>query len=248
MWHTIVTQPTKERKALGSLPMGVRVSVVIPARDEAATVAGVVRAAVEAADEVVVVNDGSTDDTAGAARAAGARVVSTPPQGKGRAMRAGLAASSGDLVVFADADVTSFDSRFVTGLVEPLARDEIVFVKGYYHRPGEGGRVNELVARPMLRLLFPELASIRQPLGGEYAGRRSVLEALAFEPGYGVDVGLLIDVASRHGAAAIAQADLGVRVHRNRPLASLAPTAQEVMEAMLDRAGVLTPLSQRRLA
>ncbi|HEV7887307.1 MAG TPA: hypothetical protein VGO92_07085, partial [Acidimicrobiales bacterium] len=117
-------------------------------------------------------------------------------------------------------------------------RDEVVFVKGYYERPGEGGRINELVARPLLSLLFPALEFVRQPLGGEYAGRRAVLEALDFEPGYGVDVGLLIDVASRHGASAVAQADLGVRVHRNRPLADLVPASHAVIEAVLDRAGI----------
>jgi glucosyl-3-phosphoglycerate synthase len=217
-----------------------RVSVVIPARNEAATVAGVVAGARAAADEVVVVDDGSTDDTAAVARAAGARVVAAAaPHGKGRAMRTGLAAARGDVVVFADADVTSFGVHYVHGLVEPLARnDDVVFVKGYYHRPGEGGRINELVARPLLSLLFPALSFVRQPLGGEYAGRRSVLEALDFEPGYGVDIGLLIDVFTEHGAGAIAQADLGVRVHRNRTLAELVPASEAVLEAALSRTGV----------
>jgi glucosyl-3-phosphoglycerate synthase len=227
----------------------VHVSVVIPARNEAATVAAVVAVARRAADEVVVVDDGSTDDTAGVAAAAGARVVRQAPQGKGRAMRAGLAASTGDVVVFADADLTSFDRRYVTALVEPLAHhDGVVFVKAHYQRPGEGGRINELVARPLLTRLFPALSGILQPCGGEYAGRRAVLEALAFEPGYGVDVGLLIDIAERHGAGAIAQVDLGVRGHRNRPLAQLAPAAYEVVDVVLDRAGVGSAASSRRPA
>jgi glucosyl-3-phosphoglycerate synthase len=227
----------------------VHVSVVIPARNEQATVAAVVAAARGAADEVVVVDDGSTDDTAGAAAAAGALVVRQRPQGKGVAMWAGLAASRGDVVVFADADVTSFEPSYVHRLVEPLARhDGVVFVKGHYLRPGEGGRINELVARPLLSRLFPELARILQPCGGEYAGRRAVLAALAFEPGYGVDVGLLIDIANRHGAGAIAQVDLGVRVHRNRPLADLAPAAYEVVDVVLDRAGAGSAASSRRPA
>ena len=216
------------------------VSVVIPARNEAGTVAGVVRAAREAADEVVVVDDGSVDDTAAVAAAAGARVVSTLPAGKGRAMVAGLAATAGDVVVFADADVTSFSARYVAGLVEPLLRDpSIVFVKATYARPGEGGRLNELVARPLVAELFPEVAFVRQPLGGEYAGRRAVLEALDFEPGYGVEMGLLLDIARLHGADAIAQVELDARVHRNRPLADLVPAAHEIVRVVLDRAGVV---------
>lgn len=226
-----------------------RVSAVIPARDEAATVGHVVRVCRRLVDEVVVVDDGSVDGTGGAAAAAGALVVPVPggARGKGRAMRVGLAASSGSIVLFADADVTSFDEGYVRGLVEPLlAHDELVFVKGDYDRQG-GGRVNELVARPLLRLLFPALAHIRQPLGGEYAGRRAVLEAVEFEDGYGVDIGLLLDIASVYGAGAVAQADLGVRVHRNRPLSELSGAAEEVMAVMLDRAGV-APAPARRLA
>jgi glucosyl-3-phosphoglycerate synthase len=219
----------------------------VPARDEAATVAQVVRAALPAADEVVVVDDGSTDGTGDVARAAGARVLRTTGLGKGAAMRAGLGATTADIVVFIDADLTNFHEGFVRGLVAPLlAHDAIAFVKAYYERPGEGGRVNELVARPLLSLLFPELSFVLQPLGGEYAGRRAVLEAVDFERGYGVDIGLLLDIAARHGTAAIAQVDLGVRVHRNRPLDELTPAAREVMEAVFDRAGVVVrPVATR---
>lgn len=214
-----------------------RVSVVVPARDEAPTVGHVVRVCLPLVDEVVVVDDRSQDDTAGAAAAAGATVVLGEGRGKGRAMRTGLAATTAGIVMFADADVTSFDAGYVRGLVDPLVQhDELVFVKGDYDRP-EGGRLNELVARPLLRLLFPELSHIRQPLGGEYAGRRAVLEALSFEDGYGVDVGLLLDVAARHGVGAVAQAHVGVRVHRNRPLSALSDAAEEVMAVVLDRAG-----------
>jgi len=229
-------------KALGVI------SVVIPARDEAATVAGMVDVCRRAAGEVVVVDDCSSDDTAAVALAAGARVVRGPGRGKGAAMRAGLAASTGNIVVFADADVTSLGPRFVTALAQPLIdRDEVVFVKGRYERAGAGGRVNELVARPLLERLFPALAFVEQPLGGEYAGRRAVLEALSFEGGYGVDVGLLLDIAARHGVGAIAQVDLGVRVHRNRPLSELRGPAHEVVDVILDRAGVAAP-EQRRPA
>ena len=224
-----------------------RVSVVIPARNESATVARVVRAVAGSAAEVIVVDDGSTDDTAGVAAAAGARVVSQPPLGKGLAMRAGLDAAAGDVVVFVDADVDAagFSYGFVRRLVEPFADERVVLVKASYQRAGEGGRVNELVARPLLDRLFPALSFVAQPLGGEYAGRRAVLDALAFEPGYGVDIGLLLDVAARHGAGSIAQVDLGVRTHRNRPLAELAPMARAVMDVVLDRAGVVAPASRR---
>jgi glucosyl-3-phosphoglycerate synthase len=151
--------------------------------------------------------------------------------------------------MFADADVTSFDGRWVLALLRPLRQhDDVVFVKGYYERAGAGGRINELVARPALELLFPELSFVRQPLGGEYAGRRAVLEAVDFESGYGVDVGLLIDIALRHGPSSIGQADLGVRVHRNRPLADLVPASREVLEVVLDRAGALDAAPSRRLA
>ena len=222
-----------------------RVSVVIPARDEAATVGHVVRVCLPLVDEVVVVDDRSQDDTAGVAAAAGARVVPGEGRGKGRAMRTGLTATTGAVVVFADADVTSFDAGYVRGLVDPLLHhDEIVFVKGTYDRQG-GGRVNELVARPLLNLLFPELAHVLQPLGGEYAGRRAVLEAVPFEDGYGVDIGLLLDIAKRHGTGAIAQVDLGLRVHRNRPLSALAGAAQEVMAVVFDRAGVVLAPARR---
>jgi glucosyl-3-phosphoglycerate synthase len=235
---------------------GRRVSLVIPARNEAVTVAGVVAVGVGLSgiiDEVVVVDDGSLDATAAVAREAGARVVSAGGVGKGGAMAVGLAATTGEVVVFADADVTSFDRRFLLGLVGPLLlHDDIALVKGSYERPGAGGRVNELVARPLLALLFPELARVHQPLGGEYAGRRAVLEAVSFEDGYGVDIGLLLDVAERHGTSSIAQVDLGVRAHRNRPLAELAPIAQAVMAVVFDRAGVSVGQSDldhwRRLA
>ncbi len=240
-----------ERKA------GTSVSVCLPARDEAATV-GLVVARIVAelverhplVDEVLVVDDRSTDTTAAVARAAGATVVATadvlpecgPAAGKGEAMWKSLAASHGDLVVWCDADLRDFDPRFVSGLVGPLLADaEIAFVKGCYRRdldgrPGEGGRVTELVARPLVRLLFPDLARFAQPLAGECAGRRTVLERLPFAPGYGVDLALLIDVAASVGIDAMAQVDLGWRSHRNRPLRELSAQAEAVLAAGLHRA------------
>ncbi len=230
-----------------------RVSVCLPARDEEATVgpivAAIVRELVErrgVVDEVVVVDDGSTDGTAAAAAAAGAMVVAAadvlpgqgPGTGKGEALWKALHVATGDIVVFIDADLRDFDPAFVTGLLRPFADPGIGYVKGFYERPDGGGRVTELVARPMIGLFFPELAHIRQPLGGEFAGRREVLEQVPFVQGYGVDLGLLVDVAARFGVESIAQADLGVRNHRNRPLDELAVQATSVLRVALLRAGV----------
>ncbi len=222
-----------------------RVTVCVPARNEEATVGAVVGAVASLGplvDEVVVVDDGSQDATAAVASAAGARVVPHHgPPGKGAAMRRGFEATTGELVVFLDADVVGFDPAFVPRLLGPLLLDEAcVLVKGFYERPlGEqatgGGRVTELVAKPLLALLFPELEAVRQPLAGETAARRVALEALTFEPGYGVELGLLLDVAAKFGPAAVAQVDLGVRRHRNRSLEELGPQAQDVLRAALAR-------------
>lgn len=231
-----------------------RVSVCLPARDEARTIGAIVRTirrelvAPGAVTEVLVVDDGSTDATAIQASAAGALVVvadgSAPGSsaGKGAALRTGLAAAAGDVVVFCDADVTNFSARFVTGLLAPLADPSVQFVKGYYERPLQGrndggGRVTELVARPLISLLFPHLRHIRQPLAGEFAGRRGALEAVEFEPGYAVDLALLIDLADRFGVDSIAQADLGERFHRNRTLAELSEQSVSILAMAFDRAG-----------
>jgi glucosyl-3-phosphoglycerate synthase len=235
------------------------VSVCLPARDEGSTIGGIV-AAIRGplvddhtlVDEIIVVDDGSSDDTAAAAAAAGASVVSTADPfgelplgtGKGEALWRGLAASTGDLVVFCDADITDFDTRFIVGLVGPLLVDPTVsFVKGFYerpdlHAPGTGGRTTELVARPVISLLFPSLTRIVQPLSGEYAARRVVLEQVPFVQGYGVDLGLLVDVERRFGPAAIAQVDLVSRHHRNRSLDELSPQALSIMQTAFARVGL----------
>lgn len=243
---------------LAEAKAGLTVSVVMPARDEAETVAGIVtclRAQLVPAglvDEVIVVDDGSTDGTAAVAAAAGARVVTAGTlltdegwgPGKGGAMWEGLHAAEGDLVVYLDADVSNFGPHFVTGLLGPLLADpEVALVKAFYARPlgglpGEGGRVTELTARPLLSVLFPHLASIVQPLAGECAGRREILEQVPFVHGYGVELGLLVDVSELVGTGALAQVDLGTRVHRNRPLAELSAQATAVLCAALQRAGL----------
>ncbi|HEX2062996.1 MAG TPA: glucosyl-3-phosphoglycerate synthase [Acidimicrobiales bacterium] len=233
------------------------VTVCLPARDEAATVGAIVACVHDElvarhplVDEVLVVDDGSRDGTAAVARAGGARVVATGGVGKGRAMWTGLREAQGDVVVFCDADVENFASFFVTGLVGPLLVDEsIAFVKGSYGRPlngrpGQGGRVTELMAKPLLRALFPHLGGVDQPLGGECAGRRRVLGKVPFVEGYGVDVGLVLDVAAMYGVGSMAQVDLGERRHRNRPLEELAGPAEEVMNVVLARAGIRPAVAQ----
>jgi glucosyl-3-phosphoglycerate synthase len=231
---------------------GRRVSVCLPARNEASTVGTIVgavrRALVRSAggaglvDEIVVVDDVSSDETGEIARRAGARVVRRPDDpGKGRAMRTALDVSTGDIVVFLDADVSNFDPRYITRLVGPLLlHGDVALVKGFYERPlagrpSEGGRVTELVARPLIELLFPELGDVRQPLAGETAAPRRVLDTVSLEPDYGVELGLLVDVARKFGAGSIGQVDLGVRVHRNRPLPELRPQARDVVRAALAR-------------
>jgi glucosyl-3-phosphoglycerate synthase len=239
--------------------LGLTVSVCLPARNEEPTVGHIVatvrRELVEQAglvDEVVVVDDGSTDGTAEAAHWEGAVVhtvadvlpAAGPGRGKGNALWTSLYATEGDVVCWVDADVRNFTARFVTDLLAPLLEDpEIGFVKGYYRRPLDaqptgGGRVTELVARPLVSALFPHLAHIVQPLAGEYAGRRLLLERVPFVEGWGVELGLLIDLAAEFGVDTIAQRDLGVREHRNRPLDELAPQAMEVLLTGLRRAGV----------
>lgn len=245
--------------ALVMAKAGRTISVCLPARDEEPTVGAIVASIIgeltaagggpALVDQVLVVDDQSTDATAHRAERAGADVVRTTSGegGKGAAMRLALERSEGDLVAFVDADIENFAPHFVTGLLLPLLScDDIALVKGHYRRPlagqpGEGGRVTELVAKPALDLLFPHLSGIRQPLAGETAAPRAVLDKLELVDGYGVEIGLLIDVADRLGVGAIAQVDLGTRVHRNRPLHELRPQATDVLRTALARAGVPEP-------
>jgi len=237
-----------------------RVSVVLPARNEAATVGDVVTTLRESLvdrvgliDELLVVDGDSEDRTCEVARRAGARVVRQSEvlphlgtvSGKGEAMWKGLAVAEGDLLVYLDADIVEIGPRFVVGLLGPLLHEpDVLLTKAVYDRPlatgGEvqdsgGGRVTELLARPAMALWFPDLAGVAQPLSGEIAARRSLLEQLPFVQGYGVEVAMLIDVVDRFGPAAIRQVDLGSRTHDHQELPALGRMAAELLQVLAAR-------------
>jgi glucosyl-3-phosphoglycerate synthase len=230
------------------------VSVCLPARDEANTIGPIVaeihhhlvRSGI--VDELIVIDDHSHDATAAIAARHGAQVMASADilaeygegHGKGEVLWKSLQVTRGDVVVWCDADLRNFHHRFVSGVLGPLlCEPSVEFVKAFYQRPdasGEGGgRVTELVARPLIALLFPALAELHQPLAGEYGGRRAVLEQLPFVEGYGVEMGLLIDLLRLRGTDGLAQVDLDVRHHRNRPLADLGPQASAIMQTVLRR-------------
>lgn len=224
-------------------------SVIIPALNEEDTVAAVVESVL--ADEpleVIVIDSDSADCTASEARAAGATVLNwrdvlpeLPPRpGKGEALWRGVAAARGDIVAFVDADLIDPRPHIVRDLVEPFHDPAIQLVKAHYRRalhgqPTGGGRVTELTAKPLLRMLFPELSAIKQPLSGEYAMRSSAARTVPFAEGYAVEVAILIDVCARWGIGAIAETDLGDRAHRNRPLSDLSAMADVVATTIISR-------------
>ena len=244
---------------LRDLPDRPSVAVILPALNEVATVGQIVTTIHDELllpgliDELVVVDSGSTDATAEVATRAGARVVRredvlpdlAPVPGKGEAMWRGVAATTSELVVFIDADLQSFTSSYVSALLGPLLTDPAIsLVKAVYERPlmaGEytvpagGGRVTELVARPLLNRFWPELSAVVQPLAGEYAARRALLESLPFPCGYGVELALLVDTYNRCGLNAIAQVDLGVRVHRHHNSHGLGLMAAEILHTAMSR-------------
>jgi glycosyltransferase involved in cell wall biosynthesis len=249
-----------------------RVSVVLPARNEQETVGSIVETLVTdlveevpLVDEVVVMDSRSTDSTAAVARAAGARVVPVDAVvpagiaagGKGEALWASLLVTDGDLLVFLDADLQDFTSRYVVGLLGPLVlHPEVAYVKATYDRPlttaagvapAGGGRVTELLARPLLNAWWPRLSGFVQPLSGEYAGRRSVLEQVPFVTGYGVEVGLLIDLLDLVGLDGLAQVDLERRVHRHQQDQALGRMSAELLQAIVRRLPPGTPVPRQEL-
>ncbi|MEB3981230.1 glucosyl-3-phosphoglycerate synthase [Mycobacterium sp. 663a-19] len=252
-------RPTWTVAELVAAKAGRTISVVLPALNEEDTIESVIDSITPLVDgpdglvdELIVLDSGSTDDTEIRAIAAGARVVSreqalpeVPARpGKGEALWRSLAATSGDIVVFVDSDLIDPHPMFVPWLVGPLLTgDGIHLVKSFYRRPLNagatgGGRVTELVARPLLAALRPELGCILQPLGGEYAASRELLTSLPFAPGYGVEIGLLVDTFDRLGLDAIAQVNLGVRAHRNRPLSELGAMSRQVIATLFARCGI----------
>src|SRR6201995_1802859 len=241
------------------------VSVCLPARNEERTIGAIIRALTPlreggVIDQIVVV-DASTDGTGRIAGELGPEVHNQndlrpemgPVLGKGDAMWRSLAVLTGDVIVFLDADSEHFGAHFACGLLGPLLCDNrISFVKGLYRRPfrvGEmtlpdgGGRVTELTARPLLNLFYPDLAGIAQPLAGEVAARRELLESLPFVTGYGVDIALLVDAYQAVGLEGLAQVDLDVRQNAHQPLRNLGPMAFAVLRPLasrLERDGRLT--------
>ncbi len=237
---------------------GATVAVVLPALNEAPTIGAICKVIASRlmdqqglVDELLVVDSGSEDDTIDVARAAGATVHRTaaileerlewgPRLGKGETLWRSLAVVNSDIVVWVDSDNKAFDERFVIDLVTPLLLEsEIALCKGFYERPvadGTGGaRVTELLVRPLLNMLYPELAGLIQPLSGEYSMRTETARKLPFFTGYGVEIGLLFDVTEKLGLDALAQSDLGVRFHRNRDVLALGRTAHQVLQVMLRR-------------
>ncbi|MEU6553020.1 glucosyl-3-phosphoglycerate synthase [Streptomyces sp. NPDC046915] len=244
---------------------GQSVSVVLPALNEEETVGDIVAIIrhdlvrqVPLVDEIVVVDSGSTDRTSEVAAAAGARVVhrdAVLPRipavpGKGEVLWRSLLVTRGDIVCFIDADLREFSSDFVSGIVGPLLTDpDVDLVKGMYDRPlggaaGQGGRVTELMARPLLNMHWPQLAGFVQPLGGEYAARRSLLEQLPFPVGYGVELGMLVDALHLVGLDALAQVDVGVRKHRHQDgqaLGRMAAAIYRTAQLRLARGHLIRP-------
>lgn len=239
---------------------GVTISLGLPTLNEEATIGPILAIAREVLmerypllDEIVVIDSASTDRTREIARAMGVPVYihqEVLPEvgayrGKGEALWKSLYILRGDLIVWTDTDITNYHPRFIYGLVGPLLRSpRIGLVKGFYRRPirvgerlqaGGGGRVTELVARPLINLFFPELSGLIQPLSGEYAGRREVLEQLPFFTGYGVEIGLLIDILERFGLWSIAQVDLQERIHRNQDLEALSKMAFAIIQVVIRR-------------
>ncbi|MDQ3937818.1 MAG: glucosyl-3-phosphoglycerate synthase, partial [Chloroflexota bacterium] len=236
------------------------ISAVLPTLNESATIGPIVRAARRELmerhrllDELLVIDSDSDDDTRQIAEEEGARVAIHSHvlarygsyRGKGEALWKSLYETSGDLVVWSDTDIVDWHPRFIYGTLGPLlVEPRIGYVKGYYQRPiveggilkeGGGGRVTELVARPLINMFFPELSGYIQPLAGEYAGRRAHLEQIPFFTGYAVEIGHLIDLAERLGLNGFGQVDLELRIHRNQELEGLSRMSFVILQAVMKR-------------
>jgi glucosyl-3-phosphoglycerate synthase len=244
------------------------ISVVIPTHNEVATIGRIVETAKKKlmeetplVDEIIVMDGDSNDGTSQAALNAGAKVLQVddvyadgmPVYGKGAAIWKSLFTASGDIIVCIDADILNFGPHFIYGLIGPfLENKEILFAKAYYNRPlklggsvheNYGGRVTEILVRPLLSAFVPELAKLFQPLSGEYAFLRKPVESIPFSSGYGVEIGLIFDLYKKYGLHRFAQVDMGTRYHRNRPVNELGKMAFGIIQTMLrklEREGALT--------
>lgn len=264
-WFAENTFHSREFADIGKLvemkrKQGTTISVGLPALNEEKTIGKIIETIKGSLvdqhpllDELVVIDSGSTDATVEIARGLGVPVYQHSEilpgcgsyRGKGEALWKSLHVLKGDIVAWIDTDIRNIHPGFVYGIVGPLLREpQIKYVKGFYRRPlqmGEkltatgGGRVTELTARPLFNLFFPELSGLIQPLSGEYAGRREVLERVPFFTGYGVETGLLIDIYERFGLRAIAQADLEERIHRNQTLMALSQMAFAIIQVFIHR-------------
>ena len=264
-WYDANTFHNEEFSDIGRLleskrRAGKTISVCLPSMNEASTIGTILEIArrelmekVPLVDQLCVVDGGSEDATRDIARDEGAEVYRQDeilpgeyePLGKGDALWRSLLCLRGDIIVWIDSDIRNFHPRFIYGLVGPLvARSGIRYVKGFYQRPIKaehrllstgGGRVTELVARPLLSLFFPELGALIQPLSGEYGGDRELLERIPFFSGYGVEIGMLMDIYSRFGMDAIGQVDLVERQHRNQPVPALGKMSFQIMQAVCIR-------------
>jgi glucosyl-3-phosphoglycerate synthase len=238
---------------------GKTISVILPARNEATTIGKIISEikkelvdTVQLVDEIVVIDGYSSDDTARVARDAGAtvhRIDTAGPSlsysGKGASLWKSQFVTKGDILVFIDADIMDFDCRFIYGLIGPLlCFDDVCFIKAFYRRPlllkgvyyeNYGGRVTELLVRPILCSIVPELAGFHQPLAGEFAIRRPVLETLSLSSGYGVEIGMLFDLYTNYGLSKCAQVDMECRCHRNRSVNELGKTAFAVLHTLFSR-------------
>ncbi len=235
------------------------ISLGLPALNEEATVGTIIKTMQDALmkdfpllDEIVLIDSGSTDHTVEIAQDLGVPIYQHDKilpeygtyRGKGEALWKSLHVLKGDLIAWIDTDIVNIHPRFVYGILGPLLHREMVqYVKGFYRRPlrvadtlqaGGGGRVTELVARPLINLFYPELSGIVQPLSGEYAGRRQALEQLSFYVGYGVETGLLLALVERYGISSIAQVDLRQRIHHNQPLGSLSQMAFAIIQVFIE--------------
>jgi len=237
---------------------GITISLALPALNEELTVGKVITTIKKALmdnvpllDEIILIDSDSTDQTRQIAKDLGIPVhihqeilpkLGTR-RGKGEALWKSLLVTKGDIIAWIDTDIANIHPRFVYGIIGPLLLNpSIQFVKGFYRRPlrvgkkvqiSGGGRVTELAARPLLNLFYPELSGVIQPLSGEYAGRRELLEKVPFFSGYGVETGLLIDVLERHGLRALAQVDLMERIHHNQDLEALSKMSFAIIQTVL---------------